>query len=72
MREMVTRQAVADILEAEGMIHTVLWHDIDDDDCIEESREFDMWDYEMDEFISTLLIEGHCVRMITEGDDDTE
>lgn len=52
------------------MIHTVLWHDIDDDDYIEESCEFDTWDYEMDKFISTLLIEGQCVRVISEGDDE--
>lgn len=70
MREMVAWQTVAGILEAESMNHTVLWHDIDDDDCTEESREFEMWDYEMDQFISQLLIEGQCVRVITEGEDD--
>lgn len=54
------------------MIHTVFWHDIDDDDCIEDYREFDSWDYEMTEFIDQLLIEGQCVHVITEGDDGTE
>lgn len=56
------------------MIHTVLWHDIDDIDDIYietwEYRDFDMWGYEMDQFISQLLIEGQCVRVIAEGEDD--
>lgn len=69
MREGELRRAESDALEAESMIHTVLWHDIDDDDCIEESREFSTWSYEMDEFISALLIEGQCVHVITEGEE---
>lgn len=68
MRENELRRAESNALEAESMIHTVLWHDIDDDDCIEESMEFDMWDYEMDQFISQLLIDGQCVRVITEDE----
>lgn len=48
---------------------TVLWCDPDDDDCIEEYREFDSGSCEMSDFVDSLLIEGQRVRMITEDEE---
>ena len=49
---------------------TVLWREPDDDDWLWESREWECWCHEIDDFVSTLLIEGDMVRMITEDEDD--
>ena len=51
---------------------TILWCDPDDDDCIEETRDFDCWSHEMDEFVDGLLIEGQRVRMLVEDDEDDD
>lgn len=48
---------------------TVLWCDPDDDECVEEYREFDSWSCEMSDFVDSLLIEGQRVRMITEDEE---